>query len=138
MTPAFPSPEGVPPSPWSFRLVEQLQQFSEVTENLTYRLLELEDRLAAAESELAQQHEQARGGAEVPEAMEAWLEDTEQRLGRVEELLRGGGTRSGAAAGRPLIAVAPIQAGAESSPLEEEIDPFPEEEEQDFLDEQIA
>ena len=139
MTPVSPSPQPVP-SPWSQRLVEQLQQLSEVTENLTYRLLELEERLAAGESAVAELREQTRGAgaSELPETMETWLEDTEQRLGRVEELLRGGASRGtpGVGGGRPLVAVSSRPGALADGGHEEEIDPFPEEEEQAFLDEQ--
>jgi len=140
MPPVSPSPSTAPPPSWSQRLVEQLRLISEVSETLTYRLLELEERLAAGERQLALLGEQARDSAALPPAMETWLEQTDERLGRVEELLRRSDGRGGiasAAAGRSLMAVrAPLGRTCESEPAEP--DPFPQEEEQAFLDEQIA
>jgi hypothetical protein len=148
MTPVSPSSPVVPP--WAQRLVEQLQQISEVSETLTYRLLELEERLAEGERELAQLREQAHGAAELPEAVDRWLGETEERLARVEELLRRGEARGGGtgmAVARPLKAVSPaLSRPAGSSPhgRQADPDPFPEEGEQaflddpSFLDEQIA
>lgn len=140
MTPFSPSSPAVPP--WTQRLVEQLQQISEVSETLTYRLLELEERLADGERELAELREQAQGAVEMPEAVESWLEQTDERLARVEELLRRGDARisSGAAsAARPLKAVSPALSRPAASSLageEADPDPFPEEGEQAFLDDQ--
>jgi len=136
MTPVSPSVQEV--APWSQRLVEQLQLITEVSETLTYRLLELEERLAERERELDQLRDQAQVGAELPEAVESWLEQTGERLARVETLLRCGEGRSSA---RPLVAVAPAlsrPAAAVRDRDQEEIDPdpFPDEEEQTFLDEQ--
>lgn len=140
MTPVSPSSPAVPP--WTQRLVEQLQLISEVSETLTYRLLELEERLAERERELAQLREQAQGAAELPPAVEGWLEQTDERLARVEELLRRGegrGPVAGVAAARSLVAVTPAlsRAGERFVDAEEvDPDPFPEEGEQAFLDEQ--
>jgi chromosome segregation ATPase len=136
MTPVSPSSPAA--SPWTQRPLQQLQLMSELSETLTYRLLELEERLAEAERELAQLREQAQGVPELPPAVESFLEQTDERLARVEELLRrgdgrGGGT--GVVAARPLMAVSP--AGRFQDQVEEvEADPFPEEEEQAFLDDQ--
>ena len=141
MTPVSPSSPAVPP--WTQRLVEQLQQISEVSETLTYRLLELEERLAEGERELAELREQAQGAGEMPEAVESWLEETDERLARVEELLRRGDARIAAGAGsatRPLKAVPPALPHPAASSLDDgedsEPDPFPEEGEQAFLDDQ--
>lgn len=137
MTPVSPSSSAVPP--WTQRLVEQLQLISEVSETLTYRLLDLEERLAERERELAQLRDQAQGPVELPAAVEGWLEQTDERLARVEELLRRGEGRAAAvAAARPLMAVsAPLARSATITPVDEEFepDPFPEEGEQAFLDE---
>ncbi len=144
MTPVSPSPSAAQVPPWTQRLVEQLQLISEVSETLTYRLLELEERLAEGERELAQLRDQARGDAELPQAVESWLEETDARLARVEALLRSGEDRSAGldvGTGRPLKAVPPAPSrGAGSSPAEEATgaDPFPAEGEQGFLDEQTA
>jgi TolA-binding protein len=138
MTPVTPSSPAVPSR--TQRLVEQLQQISEVSETLTYRLLELEERLAESERELSQLRDQAQGTTELPESVESWLEQTDERLGRVEELLRRGeGRGAGVAAPRPLMAVSPaLSRPAERSPGDEEVDPdpFPDEGEQAFLDDQ--
>lgn len=140
MTPVSPSSPAVPP--WTQRLVEQLQLISEVSETLTYRLLELEERLAEGERELARFRDQAQGAAELPAAVEGWLEETDARLARVEELLRRGEVRAAGPDGvsaRPLKAVAPaLSRPVATSLAEQEIDhdPFPEEGEQAFLDDQ--
>lgn len=134
MTPDSPSSPAVPS--WTQRLVEQLQQISEVSETLTYRLLELEERLAEGERELAQLRQQGHVSPELPEAVESWLEQTDERLARVEELLRRGEGR-GSAPVRPLMAVSPALSRPAARADEEEVnpDPFPEEGEQAFLDE---
>lgn len=136
MTPVSPSPSAAQVPAWTQRLVEQLQLLSEVSETLTYRLLELEERLAAGERELARLRDQVRAAPELPEAVETWLEETDERLARVEELLRRGEGRSAGGDGgapRPLKAVAPAYSrtpgGGEAEP-----DLFPEEEGQAFLD----
>lgn len=142
MTPVSPSSSAAQVSAWTQRLVEQLQLLSEVSETLTYRLLELEERLAEGERELATLRDQAQVAAELPPGVESWLEETDERLARVEELLRRGVGRSsgsdGSAAG-PLKVVATTPFRSASPPpgeAEVEPDPFPEEEEQAFLDEQ--
>jgi hypothetical protein len=56
-----------------------MQALSEVTETLTLRLLELEERLAATERGLRS------GGA--PDALQQLMAHTEQRLSRIEQLL---------------------------------------------------
>lgn len=69
------------------RLALQLQSLSEVTEALTYRLLELDERLAS--SELMVQSLQAQGGSglNLAEDTELRLDDTEARLARLESML---------------------------------------------------
>ena len=71
------------------RLALQLQSLSQLTETLTYRLLQLDERLAAAE--LTVQGFQAGGGAgqQLAEDTEVRLDDTEARLARLETILRG-------------------------------------------------
>jgi hypothetical protein len=135
MTPVTPSSPAVPT--WTQRLVEQLQLISEVSETLTYRLLELEERLAEGERELAQLRTQAQASPELPSAVESWLEQTDERLARVEELLRRGEGRSSGPV-RPLVAVSPAlsRPGAAAGDEELDPDPFPEEGEQPFLDDQ--
>ncbi|MFZ0408903.1 MAG: hypothetical protein WAM11_12450, partial [Cyanobium sp.] len=63
----------LPPSPaWSNRLADQLQVLSEVAESLTYRLLDLEERLAGQE----QQQQAEAIDPLVAEEMELRLLDT--------------------------------------------------------------
>lgn len=118
---------------------------SEVTENLTYRLLELEERLGEGERELAQLRDSAPDSGELPEAVELWLQETEERLGRVEELLsqggepRQGGPRVVAAQRRRSDGHPPaLEMLNGRSPTDQGDTPVPEEGEQAFLDEQIA
>lgn len=128
------------PTAWPRRLAEQLRTLSEMGETLTYRLLELEERLAAQELRLAPLLER-RGGldAAAAEDMELRLGDTEERLGRIEAVLNGI-ERPGAArhlqslrpATVPFRLSGPIQQEPHSS---EEEDAFLEEEEQPFMDE---
>lgn len=122
----------------------QLQLLSEVTEQITYRLLELEERVGAGERSLELMRDQGEGPEAVPPAMEGWLEDTEQRLGRVEELLRGPEARGGST-GRTLQAVASPTGQVELEAFEgmdhgdgaeSQEHPFLDEDEQLFLDEQ--
>ena len=63
------------------RLAAQLRALSEVTETLTVRLLELEERLLAQESKLEPL---------MAEDTEFRMADTEDRLSRLEGLLSGG------------------------------------------------
>lgn len=63
------------------RLAGQLRALSEVTETLTVRLLELEERLLAQESKLEPL---------MAEDTEFRMADTEDRLARLEGLLSGG------------------------------------------------
>lgn len=140
MTPVSPSASVAPAPSWTQRLVEQLQLISEVSETLTYRLLDLEERLAERERDLAQLRDQAQGAAQLPAAVEGWLEQTDERLARVEELLRRGesrGSGAGVSTARPLVAVPPAASRSADRLTEEELDPdpFPEEGEQAFLDE---
>jgi len=128
------------PSGWPRRLAEQLRTLSEMGETLTYRLLELEERLAAQELKLAPLLER-RGGldAAAAEDMELRLGDTEERLGRIEAVLNGI-ERPGAArhlqplrppAG-PFRLSGPIQ---QEPPTSVEEDPFLDDGEQPFMDE---
>lgn len=108
MTPVSPSSPAAPL--WTQRLVEQLQLISEVSETLTYRLLELEERLVEGERALAQLRAQLQDVAELPASVESWLEETDERLARIEGLLRRGEVRSaGVAAAPPLKAVPPVR-----------------------------
>jgi hypothetical protein len=85
-----PSASVVPPLP---RLAEQLRVLSELTETLTYRLLEVEERLASQELRVRPLLDAAdgdpAGAAVLQEEMELRLEDTEERLSRLEGVLSG-------------------------------------------------
>ena len=79
------------------RLADQLQSLTEVAETLTLRLLDLEERFAAQEQAL---HPLLAGDGsadrEALEVAEVRLDDTEQRLGRLESLLNAPlGTNAG-------------------------------------------
>lgn len=71
------------------RLADQLQTLSEVAETLTFRLLELEERLAAHELKLQPLLAGAGSSAELDGDTELRLGDTEDRLARLEGLLSG-------------------------------------------------
>jgi hypothetical protein len=115
-----------PPAPETGqRLAQQLQTLSQVVETLTYRLLELEERLSVQDQRLQAFAEKAPPQLAISAAAQGRLEDTEERLLRLESLLSGGvpvPARQGAPAAGP--------AGVD------DIDgPFPDEPEQPFLDE---
>ena len=117
----------------SQRLADQLQALSVLAESLTIRVLELEERLLAQERR-AHPGEDAASRQE----LELRLEDTDQRLLRIEALLhdleRPAPSRHLQEVPRPTAHQAP---GARpSSTPGEEI--FPEDGEQLFMDEQIA
>jgi hypothetical protein len=128
---------------WPRRLAEQLRTLSEMGETLTYRLLELEERLAAQELRLTPLLERQGGlDAAAAEDMELRLGDTEERLGRIEAVLNGI-ERPGAA--RHLQSLRPPAAPYRlSGPIQQELRPteeealFLEEEEQPFMDELTA
>ncbi|MEB3354326.1 MAG: hypothetical protein VKM34_08840 [Cyanobacteriota bacterium] len=131
------------------RLADQLQTLSEVAETLTFRLLELEERLAAQELKV-QSLLEAQGGAlgDMAEDTELRLGDTEDRLARLEGLLSGLESPSAARHLHPVVspAAAPDPHAhqdtflddtlTEEAFLEEEEQPFPED--QPFLDELSA
>lgn len=116
-----------------------------------FRLLDLEERLGAAEQQLGSLHareDQVVAGIGV-DTVEI-LALTEERLARLEDLLSssrrqplaGLGNSTYALDGGSYGAKAAIKAAikAVASPVEREeaFDPFPEEEEQAFMDELIA
>ncbi|MEB3322904.1 MAG: hypothetical protein VKI81_08770 [Synechococcaceae cyanobacterium] len=116
------------------RLVAQLHGFSEVAEALTLRLLELEERVEAQQARLASLERLAEVVA--GDRVEERLLGTEQRLARIEGLLRGV-ERSGSPPPLKRLPQPPLQ----QEPLRsldgpEACSPFPEEGEQAFMDEQ--
>ena len=141
MTAVVPLPEDA-----SLRLADQLQVLSQVAEALTYRLLELEERLEGQEHRIGERLEEAAGLEAVHGvAMDQRLGDTEERLARIEAALRGldrsGGSRHLQAVQPPALqqelgASLMEEEGFDQAP--EEIDPLLDEEEQAFMDELIA
>jgi hypothetical protein len=125
MTAALPAPSTLSPS--VMRLASQIQSLSELTESLAYRLLELEERLAVQELKL-QPLLQAGSGALPGESAdtELRLEDTEERLARLEALLSG---MAGSASADPGEAAAVQLQQHRSDEM------FYEEGEQPFMDE---
>lgn len=124
------------------RLANQLQTLSEVAEAITFRLLELEERLAAQELRLEPLLQGHADSQRVPaDETELRLDDTEDRLARLEGLLRGIENQG---VGRHLRPVASQLAHAQESLQDSFLDdslaeqPFLDEEEQPFLDELSA
>jgi uncharacterized coiled-coil protein SlyX len=117
------------PAEASLRFADQLHALSRVAETLTYRLLDLEEKLAAQEQTLSSLIHSALGNDPgQTEQMDQRLGDTESRLAHIEELLAAADPTP---IGRPLH----LQALPQSDLLD---DPFPEEGEQPFMDERIA
>lgn len=101
------------------QLSEQLQALSLVSETLTLRLLDLEERLAALEGQLEGLQQQSNPSTTDSAEL---LSATEERIARLEELLN-----------EPIAAKA-----ASVNPLQQpqpEPNPFPKDEEQPFMDE---
>jgi hypothetical protein len=130
----------------SLRLADQLQVLSEVAESLTYRLLELEERLERQEHLIGERLEEAASReAAHGEAMDQRLEDTEERLAGIEAALQGldrpGGSRHLQAVYPPALQQElPVARHAPESVDDpsEDGDTFPDEGEQPFMDELIA
>ena len=78
------------PADSTLRLADQLQVLSQVAESLTYRLLELEERLERQEQVIAERLAEAVDReAEQGDAMDQRLDDTEERLAGIEAALQG-------------------------------------------------
>jgi uncharacterized coiled-coil protein SlyX len=72
------------------RVAHQLQALSELSESLTYRLLELEERVAVLDRVVQPLVAAASGGSnQLSEEAELRLDDTEARLSQLESLLSG-------------------------------------------------
>ncbi|MCP9943388.1 hypothetical protein KBY70_13425 [Cyanobium sp. ATX 6E8] len=124
------------------RLANQLQTLSEVAETLTFRLLELEERLVAQELKVEPLLDgSASGFGVVAEDTELRLGETEDRLAQLEGLLSG---LESTGAARHLRSIAPAVVSA-VAPMEEEAvmeeppseDPFLDDAEQAFADEPL-
>ena len=80
---------------WAARLSVQLQTLSELAESLTFRVLELEERLSAQDHQLVSLQmasDELTDG--ITRAMEERMVETEDRLVRIEGLLQRGGQRT--------------------------------------------
>lgn len=117
------------------QLADQLQRLSEVAETLTYRLVDLEERLLRSEQTL----DQRLGDADAPAAaalhddVDLRLLETEERLQRLEGLLQGGGAGDRR---RGLVAVPGGPAMDQATFLDD--GHFIEDGEQPFMDELTA
>lgn len=117
------------------RLAEQLHTLSEVVETITYRLLELEERLTEQESQLQVLHQQAGASVQLSEGAELCFDDTEERLVRLESLLNGMEPAPSSGTSRHLQPVRGNQKIASEPEPHASIDgPFLEEPEQAFMD----
>ncbi|MFM9073332.1 MAG: hypothetical protein ACKOPT_05565 [Cyanobium sp.] len=75
---------------WAVRLSEQLKTLSEFAENLTYRVLELEERLGEQDLQLTALRTASEDRDDgLASAIEERLVETEDRLARIEGLLHG-------------------------------------------------
>lgn len=89
---------------WAVRLSGQLKTLSELAESLTYRMLELEERLAGQQRDLTARHlatEQRH--SDLVDGLEERMRETVKRLARLEDLLRNAERRP--ASPLPLRAV---------------------------------
>jgi chromosome segregation ATPase len=122
------------------RLSEQLEALSQVGETLTLRLLELEERLMAVERQLSAPPQS--GQTSDNDDTMAMLSATEERIGRLEELLAEAASQQPTAGGTlhtlPLRQAEDQAHQADFSEAELELNPFPDEEEQPFMDELSA
>ena len=136
-TAAGPATEGSMP----LRLSTQLEALSQVGETLTFRLLELEERLTAIEAQLAELNTSTTAELHASDAAEM-LAGTEERIARLEDLLSAPQQQQRLNVVRPLGQVEPptenSSAGFEPEEEPMDQDPFPEDEEQPFMDELIA
>lgn len=126
------------PSPATERLAGQLSLLSKLVEAITYRMLELEERCSAQESQLRSLQQQTGGAAvELKRETEWRLDDTEQRLLQLESLLNG---LDGVPVARHLHPVGPQahhRSAEGADPIDAPFDaPFMEEPEQPFMDDE--
>ena len=130
--------ETAPAAALQLRLSEQLQSLSLVSETLTLRLLELEERLTGLENQL-QTLSHSPSESNSIESTEI-LAATEERIARLEELLDEQNPVAHSATVHPLHP-GMAEASVETNQLidsEPELTPFPEGEEQPFMDELSA
>lgn len=126
------------------RLVEQFRCLAEVAEQLTYRLVDLEERLAEQQqfiTAIRQEYMAADHGQPWQER----LDQTDLRLAQIETLLGGmGAPRSlRGHSSRSALVPSPVPAGLAGLGLGEDCDAsvagqvFPEESEQSFMDDDL-
>lgn len=141
MAPASDSPAG------SIRLADQMERLSELLETLTYRMIELEERLVLQEERLAAQDRSDGASGESAAALELRLEQSAQRLLRIESLLAGldrAAAVPARATGRLQVLGSPAAQDSHDWPNpdpregSQDPDPFFDEGEQPFMDERIA
>jgi TolA-binding protein len=123
--------ETAPAAALQLRLSEQLQALSLVSETLTLRLLELEERLTGLEGKLE--------GLELNQSEGSSCESSDM-LAATEERLAEQSPGAHSASVHPLRPAA-SEASADAHRFSEpelELNPFPEEEEQPFMDELSA
>jgi hypothetical protein len=126
------------------RLVDQFRCLAEVAEQLTYRLIDLEERLADQQRQMQAIREEGLA-ADHGQQWQERLDQTDLRLAEIETLLGGtGGPRSlrGQSA-RPVHFPSPVPAGLAGLGLGHDGDAsvaediFPEEMEQPFMDDDL-
>jgi hypothetical protein len=129
-----------PAAPVQQRLSEQLRALSEVSEVLTIRLLELEERLARAEQQLEQQESGTQAGPDGAGSTGEVLAQTEARIARLEEWLQGH-PASAVRLGPSVLPFPRGESNGEEAVIHQGdfgVDPFPPEDEQHFMDELSA
>lgn len=126
------------------RLVEQFRCLAEVTEQLTYRLIDLEERLAVQQRLIMAVREE---GIDAIHGLpwQEQLDQTDLRLAQIETLLGGKGdsASSRGLSARPGVVTSSIHAGLAGrgsvqdgyASFAEQI--FPEESEQPFMDDDL-
>jgi hypothetical protein len=131
----------VPPDPVQ-RLADALHQLSSVAEAITWRLLELEERLQAQEQCLQRLKETAAANdLQLAESMDRPIGATEERLARIEAMLSGLEPTPGT---RHLRSLQPHPHPIQQEPIGSRTagnsppPPGPAEGEQAFMDELIA
>ena len=131
----------------SIRLADQIERLSELMETITYRMLELEERLVLQEERLAVQDRSDGVSGEAAAALELRLEESAERLLRIESMLAGferGAAGPGRATGRLQVLGSAAAQDSHDWPDPDpqegnpDSDPFFDEGEQPFMDERIA
>lgn len=139
-----PIPGPVPsPGASAARLAEQLHTLAEVSETLTYRLIELEERLHDQEQRLQDLLPAVEAGEAQAAVICERLGETDERLERIEALLAGQEPGRMDRRLQPLRGFSTRRAGSPAhrsgdDPEGIAEDPFYDEGEQPFMDERTA